>query len=85
MRLRKGSLNRPTISIPTLNIGNSSSILNKKEQMIALSERMIKAADSPMVPTDQWIEAHDYRFKSLLMKGEDKETIEEAIETLKRI
>lgn len=46
---------------------------------------MIKAADSPMVPTDLWIEAHDYRFKSLLMKGEDQDTIEEAIETLKKI
>lgn len=59
--------------------------LKRHERMIELSERMIKAADSSSVPTDQWIEAHDLRFKSLLMKGNSKDIIEEAVNTLKKI
>ena len=55
------------------------------EKMISLSERMLKAADNYNVPTDQWIEAHDIRFKSLLMKDDTKETIEEAVNTLKKV
>ena len=53
--------------------------LKKTDRMIELSERMIKAADNPAVPTDQWIEAHDIRFKSLLMKGDSQEIVEEAV------
>jgi len=53
--------------------------------MIQLSDRMVKAANSPIVPTDLWIEVHDIRFKSLLMKGDSKDIIEEAINTLKKI
>ena len=48
--------------------------------MISLSEKMINAADSPTVPTDQWVEAHDIRFKSLLMKGNSKDIIEEGVD-----
>lgn len=59
--------------------------LKRNDKMIELSERIIKAADNPAVPTDQWIEAHDIRFKSLLMKGNSKEIIEEAVNTLKKI
>ena len=58
--------------------------LKKKDDMINLSERMMEVVDNPTVPTDLWIDAHDIRFKSLLMKGGDKDSIEKAIEALKR-
>ena len=54
-------------------------------KMVELSERMMEIADDPSVPTDQWIEAHDVRFKSLLMKGSSHEIIEEAVNALKKI
>jgi len=54
-------------------------------KMVELSERMMEIADDPSVPTDQWIEAHDVRFKSLLMKGSSQEIIEEAVNALKKI
>ena len=53
--------------------------------MIEVSDKLMKVIDDPCIPTDQWIEAHDLRFKSLLMKGSSQETIEEAINTLKKI
>ena len=59
--------------------------LKKTNKMIEVSERMMTVIDDPCIPTDQWIEAHDLRFKSLLMKGSSKENIEEAINTLKKI
>jgi hypothetical protein len=46
---------------------------------------MVKAADNFSVPTDLWIEAHDIRFKSLLMKGGSKEITIKAVDTLKKI
>mmetsp|Transcript_35398 Transcript_35398/g.40916 ORF Transcript_35398/g.40916 Transcript_35398/m.40916 type:complete len:116 (+) Transcript_35398:379-726(+) len=57
--------------------------LKKTDKMVELSEKMMKVITDSSVPTDQWIEAHDIRFKSLLMKSSSKDTIEEAVNTLK--
>lgn len=59
--------------------------LKKTDKMLEISEQLMKVVDNSCIPTDQWIEAHDLRFKTLLMKGSTKELIEEAINTLKKI
>lgn len=59
--------------------------LKKTDKMLEISEQLMKVIDNSSVPTDQWIEAHDLRFKTLLMKGSTKDLIEEAINTLKKI
>lgn len=59
--------------------------LKKTDKMNEISEKMMKIVDEPTVPSDQWADAHDIRFKSLLGMGNSEDSIKQAVGALKRI